>query len=212
MYGEIRRQFTVISSPIHWIITKMSRLKTRQELIEEYESEFLDLVSMTIDVDGSDERLQYTKDMEDPPQRLHFHLPEYCTYRLSIGYKVKKRPLQELTYVHEVRRLGIAVNSRRELIAAEAPVNDDDNPVHFKTFSPTDLPGGIIVRGKHPASASFLEGNKTLYTCKMTIEITKKSVKPRMGGYGAEWWVMSCGGGGGGGTGVMSSRHWLVWV
>jgi len=23
---------------------------------------------------------------------------------------------------------------------------------------------------------------------------------------------MSCGGGGGGGTGVMSSRHWLVWV
>ena len=164
----------------------MARLKTREELIKDFESEFLDLVSMTIDIEGTGERLQYTRDMEDPPQRLHFHLPEYCTYKLTIGYKVKKRPLQELTYLHEVKKYGVVFNSRRELIAAEAPVNDDDNPVHIKTFESNDLPGGMVVRGHHPASASFLEGDKLLYTCKWTISITKKSVKPRMGGYEAE--------------------------
>lgn len=157
--------------------------KTREELIEDFQSELIDLVSMTIEVEGYSNSLEYHPEMEDLPQRLHFILPEYSTYYLIITYKVKSRPLKKLTYSQVVKKHGIPFASRDLHMNDHAEVNTEDNPTHLVRFPPDKLPGGRLIRGTYPAHSKFYEEGKTIFSCDWLIEVVKKDEQPRIGGF-----------------------------
>ena len=150
--------------------------KTKEEILEEYKSEFLDVVRMEIDVDGFDEKVVYSTDMEVVPEKMHMILPEYCTYHLTIYYRVKKRAIKNLHYYHGVKKAGIAIKTRNLDIGDVEP-NEGDT-LHKAVFEADTLPGGYFIRGTYPANTIFLEDKKPIFNFDWNIEIAKKDVKP----------------------------------
>ena len=140
--------------------------KTREELIAEFQNDDLELCAMTIAIDGHDQPLRYSQDMDEMPQRLHFVLPEKSTYTLTIRYRAK-RPI-------DTRKLPIGDN---------IVPNTDDNPYHEVTFPPHTLPSGSLVRGKYPATSTFLENGKAIFSCEWIIEIVKRDRQPESKGF-----------------------------
>lgn len=155
----------------------------REELIDKFQSDLIDLKAMVVEVEGHDNHLVLATDMEEPPQLLHFIIPEYSTYCLTIEYRVKKRPLKQFNYIQTIKKHGVVIYSRNAAIAPEVHVNDDQTPTHSVTFAPEKLPGGMFIRGVHLAYSTFYEDDKQIFSCGWTIEIVKKHVKPQVGGY-----------------------------
>lgn len=158
-------------------------LKTREQLADMFRNEHIELFAMMIEVDGYDEILEYSQDMDNPPQELFFLLPEYSHYRLTIKFKVNTRPLKHLTYHQVVKKGGVPFKSRKETVTDLAQINDDDNPYHSITFPPDDIPGGAFIRGTYPATSSFYEDGKKIFTTNWTIKVIKKGRKPEIGGF-----------------------------
>jgi len=172
---------TTVEKPV--LDTKKPVLKTREEIIKEFENELLLLEAMIIAIDGHEQPLQFSRDMENMPQRLHFKLPEYCTYTLTIHYRVKERPLKGLTYKHVVKKHGVPLHSRNYKISDECPVNNEESPIHVAKFPPETLPGGSVLRGTYPARSTFVENGKSILKCPWTIELIKQDMVPEVGGY-----------------------------
>lgn len=137
---------------------------------------------MEISLDGHDEPLLYSQDMEPMPQRLHFVLPEKSTYILTIRYRAK-RPLGKLGYHQVVKKHGIPFDTRKLPIGDNIAPNTDAEPHYEVTFEPHTLPSGALVRGKYPATSTFVENSEPIFSCDWTIEIVKKDKKPCCKGY-----------------------------
>ncbi|ODV77382.1 E set domain-containing protein [Suhomyces tanzawaensis NRRL Y-17324] len=157
--------------------------KTKEEIHAQFDSEFLDLESMIIDIVDHQTQLVYARDMEEMPQQLHFVLPEYSTYVLTVKYKVKKRDLGKLTYHQVVRKHGIPFKTRNEDVTKNAVITECPKSPHSVTFAPDTLPGGPFIRGTYDASSHFEEQGQKLLSVPWKIEIVKKNVKPRIDGY-----------------------------
>lgn len=155
------------------------KVKSRDEILADFENELLELHGMTISIDGHEDPLVYSRDMDQMPQRLHFILPEYSTYHLTIHYKPRERDLKNFRYSQVVKKHGIPFNTRKHLLAEKAP----SGKVHSVTLPPEELPGGALVRGIYPAKSSFKEGDKTIFRCEWTIELVGQKEPPKMGGY-----------------------------
>lgn len=156
--------------------------KTREELIAEFQNDDLELCAMTIALDGHEEPLQYSQDMQEMPQRLHFVLPEKSTYTLTIRYKAK-RPIRQLSYQQVVKKHGIPFDTRKLPVGKNIEPNHDDLPYHEVTFEPHTLPSGPLIRGKYPATSTFLEDGKEVFSCDWILEVVKKDKKPESKGY-----------------------------
>lgn len=153
--------------------------KTKEEIIADFENDLIRLESMTIKVDGHDEVLAFSRDMHPMPQRLHFILPEYSVYHLTIRYYVKQRPLRNLTYHQTVKKSGIVVDSRDLNM-----VQDARHGEYFEhTFIPGGVPGGAFLRSEYPAKSTIKENGEKIWSYKWTLEITKKVNKPTIGGF-----------------------------
>ncbi|KAI5960322.1 uncharacterized protein KGF55_004614 [Candida pseudojiufengensis] len=161
------------------------RRKTREEILADFENDLIKFESMSIKIDGHDEALIFSRNMEPMPQRLYFILPEYCTYHLSLRYKIKQRPLNKLSYHQTVKKSGIIVDSRDLAMNQCALVNNpyDENDYHEITFIPAGTPGGAFLRGEYPAKSIIKEDGKTIWSYKWTIKIVKKADKPQIGGF-----------------------------
>lgn len=158
-------------------------VKTREEIIASFQSEFIELVAMVIDIEGYEEVLEFSQAMENPPQKLHFILPESSTYHLSIRFKVTKRPLKNLKYYQVVKKHGLPFKTRDIEITPIAEVNNNESPEHVFKFPPDTLPGGALIRGKYPAQSKFYEDGKEIFACDWIIEIVKKHHKPSTAGH-----------------------------
>ena len=156
--------------------------KTREELIAEFQNDDLELCAMTIAIDGHDQPLRYSQDMDEMPQRLHFVLPEKSTYTLTIRYRAK-RPIRLLGYHQVVKKHGIPFDTRKLPIGDNIVPNTDDNPYHEVTFPPHTLPSGSLVRGKYPATSTFLENGKAIFSCEWIIEIVERDRQPESKGF-----------------------------
>ncbi|KAI5953364.1 hypothetical protein KGF54_002735 [Candida jiufengensis] len=165
--------------------TSKSTKKTREELLQDFENDLIKFESMSIKIDGYEQPLVFTRNMDPMPQKLHFILPEYCVYHLSIKYKVKQRPLNKLSYHQTVKKSGIIVDSRDLPMNDIANVNNpqDENDYHEITFIPAGTPGGAFLRGEYPAKSTIKEDGKTIWSYKWTLKITKKADKPEIGGF-----------------------------
>lgn len=157
------------------------RLKTREELVAMFKNDHIELIAMIIEVEGFDVKLEYSQDMDNPPQLLYFLLPEHSKYYLTIHYKVLNRPLKNLTYYQVVKKGGIPFKTRKEKISAEAFINDDQTPIHSITFPADDIPGGKFIRGTYPAVSTFYEDGKPIFTTEWNIKVTKKGSTPEIG-------------------------------
>ncbi|CAL1198582.1 unnamed protein product [Candida parapsilosis] len=126
-----------------------SQRKTREELLADFENDLVKFISMSLTVEGHDEPLVFSRDMDPMPQRLHFILPEYSVYYLTIRYKVKQRPLKKLTYHQTVKKGVVKVDTRDLKMIEDAVVNDheDDGDYHEVTFPAGGVPGGSFLRG-----------------------------------------------------------------
>lgn len=155
-------------------------MKTREDIIAEMQSEYIELLSMKLEVEGHDETIEFSQDMEDMPQQTHFILPEYSIYHLTICYKIKK-PVTSLKYHQVVKKHGIPFKTRN-LNMAHGHVNcEDTTPVHSIKFPADSVSGGALIRGKYPAQSRFLMGDHELLTCDWTIEVMKKHQRPCRG-------------------------------
>lgn len=153
--------------------------KTFEEILEQFKSEELAVEAMVLHIEGYEEDLIFSKDMEKPyPEEIHFIVPENCEYTVTFHYRVLKRDLRKLNYSHAVKRLGVAFSTRHDNLSDVAVVNIGESPLHKVTLSKETLPGGVLVRGKYYSSSLFLEGDKVVLTCHWTVEIAKKSVQP----------------------------------
>lgn len=159
--------------------------KSREELLRQFENDLISLEAMILTIEGFEESLHFHKNMEILPQELYFKIPEYCTYSLTIHYRVKKRALKNLSYHHTVKKHGIPLNVRNHKIHECAPINDDDDSIHIVTFPPEAVPGGPVLRGIYPAKSKFIEDGKTILRCSWTIELIKEGETPGVGGYEA---------------------------
>ncbi|CAD1809999.1 RHO protein GDP dissociation inhibitor family protein [Candida parapsilosis] len=162
-----------------------SQRKTREELLADFENDLVKFISMSLTVEGHDEPLVFSRDMDPMPQRLHFILPEYSVYYLTIRYKVKQRPLKKLTYHQTVKKGVVKVDTRDLKMIEDAVVNDheDDGDYHEVTFPAGGVPGGSFLRGLYPAKSTIRENGEKIWSYNWTIEICKKSQKPSVGGF-----------------------------
>lgn len=156
-------------------------LKTREELIEMFRNEHIELLAMTIQCEGHEEVLEYSQDMENPPQLLFFILPEGSLYTLKLKIKVLGQPLQDFHYHQVVKKGGIPFRTRWEKIADVAHVNTDENPHHEAVLEPDQIPSGKFFRGTYPATSTFYSGGKAIFSTDWVIKISKKGTKPTMG-------------------------------
>lgn len=159
--------------------------KTREEVLADFENDLVRFEAMSIKIEGFDEPLEFSRNMDPMPQRLHFIIPEYSIYKLTIRYRVKERPLKVLTYHQRVRRKGIPVDDRNLHMIEDAWVNkhDDDEDYHEVTFPPSGVPGGSFLRGDYNAKSVVKEGGKLIWSYKWTLEVVKKGVQPAIGGF-----------------------------
>lgn len=162
--------------------TPSQRLYTREELIAQFQNENMQLIAMIIEIEGYEEVLEYTHDMEDLPQELFFIIPEKSKYYLTIKYKVS-RPFKNLTYHQVVKKGGFVFKQRKEPMAEYVTANDESTPYHSITFPVDEIPGGSLIRGTYPASSTFYSDGKEILKAKWTIKIAKKDTKPSKGGY-----------------------------
>ncbi|CAK7905814.1 hypothetical protein CAAN1_14S03400 [[Candida] anglica] len=151
--------------------------RTPAEIIEDYRSEYLDIIGFYVTVDGYDEKLEYSETMDPMPEKIHLVLPEYCTYNLVLRYRVKKRPIKNLSYYQAVKKAGIPIKTRKMDFGDVEP--NAPGEYHTAVFVPDTLPGGMFTRGTHPATTTFSEEDgKTIFAFNWFIEIAKKDVKP----------------------------------
>ncbi|CUM66275.1 uncharacterized protein PRCAT00003936001 [Priceomyces carsonii] len=155
---------------------------TLADRLHEFENDLLFLHSMKIDVTGF-EPLVYTRDeTDDAPKSLYFILPELSSYRLTIKYGVKERPLRNLTYYQCVMRHGIPVRENTYDMGEEVVITSGDQ-YHEITFPAEKLPGGVLSRGIYAASSTFLEEGEPIFKKDWTLEIVKKGTVPAKGDY-----------------------------
>lgn len=158
--------------------------KTKDEMLDYFLTENFDLHGMIIVVEGFDEKLEFNRDMEEPfPEEIHFKLPEHSTYTIILEFKVKKRPLRSLRYSHVVKKHGLPMKTRNDLMCEIAVVNDEKLPLHRISLPPEKLPGGMMIRGVYPAVSTFTEGEEPLFKVDWKIEIIKKDQKPLLHGF-----------------------------
>lgn len=162
--------------------------KTREEVLANFENDLVRFESMSLKLYGHDQPLQFSRDMVPFPQRLHFRLPEYSIYLLTIRFKVKQRPLRNLTYHQTVKKKRIPVDDRNLEMKEEASVNnlDDEDDYHEVTFAPSGVPGGTFLRGKYKARSLVKENGVLIWSYKWTLEVIKKGSTPEIGGFGDE--------------------------
>ncbi|RCK60657.1 Rho GDP-dissociation inhibitor [Candida viswanathii] len=162
-----------------------SRKKTREEVLADFENDLVRFEAMSIKIAGFDEPLEFSRTMDPMPQRLHFIIPEYSIYNLTVRYKVKQRPLRVLTYHQTVKRKGIPVDDRNLHMIEDAWVNKhgDDGDYHEVTFPPSGVPGGSFLRGDYKAKSVVKEEGRMIWSYKWTLEVVKKGVKPSIGGF-----------------------------
>lgn len=160
----------------------MAKLKTKEEIFSQFENDLLYLEAMIINVDGFEGNLSFHRNMDKLPQELYFKLPEYCTYNLTILYRPKLRDLKKLKYFHSVKKHGLPLSSRSDLMSELAPVGK----LQKITFPPETIPGGSLLRGCYLAESKFRENDKTIMKCSWTIEMIKKGEQPGIGGYPVE--------------------------
>lgn len=153
--------------------------KSREEILKDFQSEYLDVIAMEVTVDGFEgEKIVYSTSMEPMPEKIHIILPEYCTYHLVIHYRVKEKPVKKLHYYHAVKKAGIPIKTRNLDLGAEVVPNKTPEDYYVAKFEPDTLPGGMFIRGTYPANTIFLEDGKQLFELFWNIEIAKKDVKP----------------------------------
>ena len=159
--------------------------KTREEILAGFENDLLRFESMSIKIVGFDEPLEFSRTMDPMPQKLHFTIPEYSIYKLTIRYKVKARPLRVLSYHQTIKRKGIPVDDRNLPMIEDAWVNKhgDDEDFHEVTFPPSGVPGGSFLRGDYKAKSIVKEEGKPIWSYKWTLEVVKKGTKPTIGGF-----------------------------
>lgn len=154
------------------------QLKTREEIVADFENELIELHGMTVTVDGHPP-LEFSRDMEPMPQRLHFILPEYLTYTLTVRFKTPNKQLLKLRYKQLVKKAGMTLNLRDEHLCDSTNLEE----MHTVTLPPETLPGGTFLRGVYPATLKFLEDDEPVLRCKWTIELVSKKHAPAIGGY-----------------------------
>ena len=91
--------------------------KSREELIAQYQTDNFELFSLEINVEGFDQGLKFSQDMENMPQELFFSIPEYSTYTVTIQYRVKNTPIKKLNYYEVVKKGGIPLKTRKQFVA-----------------------------------------------------------------------------------------------
>ncbi|KAL6453703.1 LOW QUALITY PROTEIN: hypothetical protein SBY92_005275 [Candida maltosa Xu316] len=162
--------------------TKKAIGKTREEILADFENDLVRFEAMSIKIVGFDEPLEFSRTMDPMPQRLHFILPEYSIYRLTIRYKVKKRPLKSLTYHQTVKK---KIDDRNLHMIEDAWVNnhDDEGDFHEVTFPPSGVPGGSFLRGDYKAKSVIKEEGQVIWSYKWTLEVVKKGTPPGIGGF-----------------------------
>lgn len=151
--------------------------KTREELIAQYQADNFELFSLTITVDGFDEKLRFSHDMEDMPQEIYFSIPEYSEYTVTFEYRAKHTPIKKLSYYEVVKKGGLPLKTKKPYIADLVEVTPEGE-YHTVTLPKDKLPGGMFLRGTFPASATFYSDGKEIITNPFSIEITKKGLTP----------------------------------
>ncbi|CAK9438603.1 uncharacterized protein LODBEIA_P28270 [Lodderomyces beijingensis] len=157
----------------------MKNTKTREEILADFENDLIRFEAMQIQIEGHDEPLVFSRDMFPMPNRLHFIVPEYSVYHLSIRYSVKTRPLRNLSYHQTVKKSGIIVDSRDLPMIQEAM----HGQVFEHTFIAGGVPGGAFLRTEYPAKSTIRENGVKIWSYKWTLEISKKATKPTIGGF-----------------------------
>ncbi|KAI3403860.1 hypothetical protein KGF56_003290 [Candida oxycetoniae] len=160
-------------------------LKTREQLLADFENELIRFEAMSIKIDGYEQPLVFSRDMDPIPQRLYFILPEYSVYHLTIRFKVKRRSLKNLTYHQTVKKSGIIVDSRDLPMAQDAYVNDhtNENDYHEVTFARSGLPGGSFLRTEFTSKSIIRENGKKIWSYRWILQIVEKSRPPAIGGF-----------------------------
>lgn len=155
-------------------------LKSREELMDMFRNEILELIALSIEVEGYDKVLEYSQDMENMPQQLSFILPEHSKYYLTIKYKVTQ-PLKNLVYHQVVKKGGFVFKQRKDIMAETAHPNDESTPHHVCKLPVDKIPGGSIVRGTFPATSNFYADGELILVANWTIKVVKKGTEPAMG-------------------------------
>ncbi|CAH6719540.1 hypothetical protein CLIB1444_02S10902 [[Candida] jaroonii] len=171
---------TVETPPTTADSSAQSGLKSREELMDMFRNEILELVALSIEVEGYDKVLEYSQDMKDMPQKLSFILPEHSKYHLTIKYKVTQ-PLKNLVYHQVVKKGGFVFKQRKDVMTEVAHPNDESNPHHVCRLPVDKIPGGSIVRGTFPATSNFYSDGKLILVANWTIQVVKKGTEPAMG-------------------------------
>jgi len=97
-------------------------------------------------------------------------IKEGSTYSITIQFLVKRDLISGLKYLHAVKRKGIPLETRQEMIGTFSA----STTAHIKKFAPEDAPSGFIARGKYDIKSKFVDDdNVTHLVFKWAIEIKK---------------------------------------
>jgi len=84
---------------------------------------------------------------------------EGVEYRLKIQFRVNHQVVSGLKYLHVVKRKGIKVEKKEEMIGSYGP----NEKAHERTFPPEEAPSGLLARGVYDIRSRFIDDDNNTH-------------------------------------------------
>ena len=130
-------------------------------LVDESDPRQVIVVEMALQVEGRPDVLMDLSSAQsiEAVKENTFTIKEGSSYVLKVKFKVQNEVVAGLKYLHVIKRKGIKVDKREEMIGSYPPKDE----VYELSFSPEEAPSGLLARGKYHVISRFLDDDKNCH-------------------------------------------------
>lgn len=135
----------------------------------------VDILELALEVAGRDDVvLDLSKEGQlEELSKKTFTIKEGAEYRMRVKFRVREDIISGLRYLQLVKRKGIKVDKRDEMMGSYGP-NTPSQPFYEKKFALEEAPSGMLFRGTYDVLSRFMDDDQNLYLeFKWTFEIKK---------------------------------------
>ncbi|RPA74916.1 rho guanidine dissociation inhibitor [Ascobolus immersus RN42] len=136
----------------------------------------VEILELALEVAGRDDvvlDLSKAGQLEELSKKT-FTIKEGAKYRMRVKFRVAGDIISGLRYLQLVKRKGIKVDKRDEMMGSYGPTTNAQ-PYYEKKFAEEEAPSGALYRGTYHVLSRFMDDDQNLYLeLKWTFEIKKE--------------------------------------